>query len=96
MPPRRSERGRRAALTPPPPPPSPVRQASPFFKSRRESETFDIMVMKHLSEDATSFAIDEFPVMEEGAIERFWTEMVEERRAKRRSLFDSLLRQRAR
>ncbi|KAF0687890.1 Aste57867_20382 [Aphanomyces stellatus] len=61
--------------------------ASPHFKSGRPTESFSVVVMQSKLDDILSFAIDEFPVMDDDAIERFWIDMVERNRAKRRELF---------
>ncbi|KAG1690781.1 hypothetical protein DVH05_027830 [Phytophthora capsici] len=75
-----------------------VTLASPYFNSKRDVEEFEMMVLesKPRVEEresgnfnaSRSIAIDEFPEMEEEAIEAFWVKMVEERRQRRRELFD--------
>lgn len=50
--------------------------ACPHFKSGHDAETYDVMVMRHLEDGTFSFAIDEFPEMDEDAIETFWIEKV--------------------
>ncbi|TMW67216.1 hypothetical protein Poli38472_012332 [Pythium oligandrum] len=67
--------------------------ASPYFRSKNATESFEMMVMQSKpipgpsSEYERSIAIDEFPVMDEDAIEEFWIRMVEKRREERRLLF---------
>lgn len=74
---------------------------SPHFRSKRPSEEFDMMVLESkplpgeprtaaLRRNATrTIAIDEFPAMDEAAIEQFWIRKVEDRRQRRRELFAS-------
>eukprot|EP01039_Chlorochromonas_danica_P011024 gene11025-12272_t len=56
---------------------------SPFFNSGQETEVFEMVVMKHKTDNVTSLAIDEFPVMADEAIEEFYIQKVEEHRVER-------------
>ncbi|OQR95955.1 hypothetical protein THRCLA_22040 [Thraustotheca clavata] len=66
-----------------------IELASPYFKSGKESEVYEIVVMEALDGDRRkSFAIDNFPEMDEDALEMFWIEMVERKRRNRRDIFE--------
>ncbi|KAJ0404351.1 hypothetical protein P43SY_001471 [Pythium insidiosum] len=71
-----------------------VSLASPYFKSGNATEQFQLVVLEGKEPTGIppkrerSIAIDEFPVMDEDAIEAFWIQMVETRRAQRRQLFE--------
>ena len=64
--------------------------ASPYFRSKKPHETFNMIVMKHKEDGIKSFAIDEFPVMDEDAIEQFWIQKVEAKRRLREEAFRRL------
>ena len=61
--------------------------ASSHFKSGLPLETFHMVVMRNKIDQSMSFAIDEFPEMDEQSIEKFWIKKVKERRSQRESLF---------
>jgi len=62
--------------------------ASPHFASGNATERFDVVVMRHLDDaSATTFAIDEFPVMDDDAVERFLVEKIERHREQREVSF---------
>ncbi|ETW08878.1 hypothetical protein H310_01373 [Aphanomyces invadans] len=61
--------------------------ASPHYKSRQPVESFSVVVMQSKADDVWSFAIDDFPVMDEDAIEMYWIDMVEKRRRAREAVF---------
>jgi hypothetical protein len=60
-----------------------VELSSPFFRSGLESENFTVVVMTSKADDVKSFAIDEFPVMHDVAIESFYNEKVVQKRHER-------------
>ncbi|CAM9912276.1 unnamed protein product [Phaeothamnion confervicola] len=64
--------------------------ASPYFASGRKTESYELMVMRHFEDDVLSLAIDEFPTMDPDAVEEFWIETVERRRAERDVFFAEL------
>ena len=70
-----------------------LRLASPHFKDGQPAQTFDVMVMRNLEDGIFSFAIDEFPVMDEDAIEEHWIEKVERHRKEREAAFAELERE---
>ena len=63
---------------------------SEYFKSGDSVERFNMVVMRNKIDQSVSLAIDEFPEMDEVAIERFWIEKVKERRRQRDELFNKL------
>jgi len=63
---------------------------SPFFKSGEEVEEFNMVVMEHKTDHVKSFAIDEFPVMDDDAIEKFWIQKVELKRKQREEAYRRL------
>lgn len=63
---------------------------SPYFKSGKKSEIFDMIVMTHNEDGVRTLAIDEFPVMQESAIEEFWIKKVEKKRFDREKAFRRL------
>lgn len=64
--------------------------ASPHFKSGKASEEFKMIVMLHKEDGVRSLAIDEFPVMNEDAIEEFYIRKIEKRRKQREEAFRRL------
>ena len=67
-----------------------LEMASPHFKDGAPSAAFDVMVMRNLEDGVFSFAIDEFPVMDEDAIEEHWIEKVERHRRLREESFAAM------
>lgn len=54
--------------------------SSPYYKSKKESEIYELIVMRHKEDGIKSIAIDEFPVMEEHAIEEYYILKIKEKR----------------
>lgn len=67
-----------------------VELSSPYFKSGKSKETYNIVVMTHKEDGVKSFAIDEFPVMKDDAIEEFYIKEVERKRGRREEAFRRL------
>lgn len=61
--------------------------ASVYFKSYSPVEAFTVIVMRNKIDDSMSFAIDEFPAMDESAIEKFWIQKVKEKRSQKEEMF---------
>ena len=61
--------------------------SSPHFKSMKSQEVFQVFVMTHKEDGIKSFAIDEFPVMDASAIERFYIDKVERKKREREEYF---------
>jgi hypothetical protein len=62
----------------------------PHFASRRLKESYHMIVMTHKEDNVTTLAIDEFPVMDEDAVEEFYIRKVERRRELREKAFEEL------
>lgn len=60
-----------------------VELSSPYFKSGKQIELFEFIVMTHKADKMKTIAIDEFPVMLEDAIEEFTIRKIEEKRRRR-------------
>ncbi len=67
-----------------------VELKSPYFKSGQDTEKFTFILMKNKFDDSVSFAIDEFPVMDETAIEKFWIDKVKHKRSQKDEIFRRL------
>ena len=63
---------------------------SSYYKSGNDVERFKIIVMDHKLDHVKSFAIDEFPSMDESAIEQFWIKKVELKRKQREEAYRRL------
>ena len=61
--------------------------SSPYFKSKKSLEVFHVFVMTHKEDGIKSFAINEFPVMDASAIERFYIDKVERKKREREEYF---------
>lgn len=64
--------------------------SSPHFKSGKPVEEYKMIVMEHKEDGIKSLAIDEFPVMDEDAIEEFYIRKIERRRKQREESFRRL------
>lgn len=64
--------------------------ASPYFAGGVPESEHQILVMRARDDGVLSFAIDEFPEMDEDAIEAFWIDKVEAHRAFREEVFASI------
>ena len=67
--------------------------ASPHLASGEGYSTHEVMVMRNLEDGVHSFAIDEFPVMDEDAIEEFWIRKVEAHKKMREESFAEMERE---
>lgn len=65
---------------------------SPHFASGEATSRHDIMVMRDVEDGVRSFAIDDFPAMQEDAIEAHWEQSVEAKRAERELAFAQMER----
>lgn len=63
---------------------------SPYFASHNLLEKYHMIVMRHKEDNITTLAIDDFPVMDEDAIEEFYIKRVEYRRKMREKAFEEL------
>jgi hypothetical protein len=63
---------------------------SQHFKSGKPTEAFEMMIMQHYEDGTHSFAIDEFPEMNEDTIEEYWIRKVERQRSFREATFKAM------
>lgn len=45
---------------------------SPYFQSKLPSEEYEMLVMQSVADETWTFTINEFPIMDELAIEKFY------------------------
>mmetsp|Transcript_31924 Transcript_31924/g.32544 ORF Transcript_31924/g.32544 Transcript_31924/m.32544 type:complete len:283 (+) Transcript_31924:205-1053(+) len=64
-----------------------IELTSPYFASGQLTESYKIIIMTHKEDGVKSFAINEFPVMNEDAIETYWIRKVERKRREREESF---------
>eukprot|EP00941_MAST-03F_sp_MAST-3F-sp1_P006543 g6543.t1 len=64
-----------------------VHLSSPYLKGGKEWTQHEVMVMTSMEDGVKSFAIDNFPEMEEDAVEEFWIKKVDEHRRWREESF---------
>eukprot|EP00607_Mallomonas_marina_P007705 CAMPEP_0182416470 /NCGR_PEP_ID=MMETSP1167-20130531/760_1 /TAXON_ID=2988 /ORGANISM="Mallomonas Sp, Strain CCMP3275" /LENGTH=303 /DNA_ID=CAMNT_0024589241 /DNA_START=190 /DNA_END=1101 /DNA_ORIENTATION=+ len=64
-----------------------IELTSPYFASGQLTESYKIIIMTHKEDGVKSFAINEFPVMTEDAIETYWIRKVERKRREREESF---------
>ncbi|GMH72202.1 hypothetical protein TrST_g783 [Triparma strigata] len=67
--------------------------ASPYFLSKQDTEEFEVMVMFSKEDKSKSFAINEFPKMNEMDVERHWIEKVKKKKEERKSEYEELKKQ---
>lgn len=60
---------------------------SPHFINGDRYGIFNVVVMRHKETGHRSLAIDEFPLMDEKAIEKYWIDKVNRKRAEREAAF---------
>lgn len=63
---------------------------SPHFASKLETENYRMVLMTHKHTNITTLAIDQFPVMDDDAIEKFYIDMVKSKRKLYRREMESL------
>ena len=67
-----------------------IELTSGHFKSGMPVESFHMVVMRNKIDDSMSFAINEFPEMDELSIEKSWIKKVKERRGQREAMFKKI------
>ncbi|GMH55771.1 hypothetical protein TL16_g01988 [Triparma laevis f. inornata] len=67
--------------------------ASPYFLSKQETEEFEVLVMYSKEDKSKSFAINEFPKMNEVDVERHWIKKVKRKKEERKSEYEELKNQ---
>ena len=67
-----------------------IELTSGHFKSGMPVESFHMVVMRNKIDDSMSFAINEFPEMDELSIEKSWIQKVKERRGQREAMFKKI------
>lgn len=63
---------------------------SQFFKNKQDIQEFEMIVMTHKTDGVVSIAINEFPEMDEIAIETFLVKKIENKRKKNAEMFKLL------